>query len=423
MHKKPLPLTYATLLFPLALVLFEFTVYIANDMVQPIMLSVIREFGVDSSWVPSSMTAFLLGGALLPWFLGPLSDRIGRRPVMIIGASFFILSCVAILFVKGIESFIVLRILQGMGLCFISAVGYAAIQEAFAEKTAVKLMALMSNVALIAPLIGPLAGAALGHVWPWRACFILIAALSSISLLGLYGWMPETVDKDKPHNMGLSKVGKDYWLLLRHKRFLATALCSPLLTMPMLGWIALSPVMLIEDSKMSLLAYGLWQVPVFGALIAGNLCLVKLTDHGPLGYSVKMAAFPLAMGLLLMVMGSLLTPWPHYFLIAGMCLISFGEGLCTAVLYRFALTSLSLAKGTMAAAVGMLSMLAYVIGVEALKIFYLQASFTGFALLNFIFLLIFGCLARGAVRHAMQQRAKLSDALQQSEMASAKDGV
>ena len=112
------------------------------------------------------MTGFLLGGALLPWLVGPLSDHIGRRPVMLGGVAFFILSCMATLFSHDIWSFMLLRVLQGMGLCFISAVGYATIQEAYAEKTAVKVTALMANVALVAPLIGPVAGAAFIQVFP-----------------------------------------------------------------------------------------------------------------------------------------------------------------------------------------------------------------------------------------------------------------
>ena len=52
-----------TILFPLALVLFEFSVYIGNDLIQPAMLSITKEFGVSSSWAPSSMSFYLLGGA------------------------------------------------------------------------------------------------------------------------------------------------------------------------------------------------------------------------------------------------------------------------------------------------------------------------------------------------------------------------
>lgn len=72
-------LSRATLMFPLALVLFEFSVYIGNDLVQPAMLSITQEFGVSSSWAPSSMSFYLLGGACVAWLLGPLSDRLGRK--------------------------------------------------------------------------------------------------------------------------------------------------------------------------------------------------------------------------------------------------------------------------------------------------------------------------------------------------------
>lgn len=119
LHAK---LSRSNLLFPLALVLFEFAVYICNDMVQPAMLAVTREFLVDASWVPASMTAFLLGGALLSWLTGPLSDRIGRRPVLLFGVAYFTVTCLATYLVSSIEAFIALRLLQGIGLCFINAV-------------------------------------------------------------------------------------------------------------------------------------------------------------------------------------------------------------------------------------------------------------------------------------------------------------
>ncbi|MDW6156938.1 MFS transporter, partial [Klebsiella pneumoniae] len=81
-------------------------------------------------------------------------------------------SCLAILLVTTIEQFIAMRFLQGIGLCFIGAVGYATIQESFEESVCIKITALMANVALIAPLLGPLAGAALIHVAPWQSMFV-----------------------------------------------------------------------------------------------------------------------------------------------------------------------------------------------------------------------------------------------------------
>ena len=126
------------LLFPLCLVLYEFSTYIGNDMIQPGMLAVVEQYNAGLDWVPTSMTAYLAGGMFLQWLLGPLSDRVGRRPVMLTGVLWFIVTCLATLLAQNIVQFTFLRFLQGISLCFIGAVGYAAIQESFEEAVCIK---------------------------------------------------------------------------------------------------------------------------------------------------------------------------------------------------------------------------------------------------------------------------------------------
>lgn len=396
-------LSFATLLFPLALVLFEFAVYIANDMAQPAMLQVTREFGVDAGWVPLSMTFFLLGGAALSWLTGPLSDRYGRRPVLLSGVVFFIVSCLATYLVSSIEAYMALRVLQGMGLCFINAVGYAAVQEAYAEKTAVRVTALMANVALIAPMVGPLAGAALVEVAPWRSCFLFIAACALLALLGLWWKMPETV-RPAANPRPLSSMGGDYLQLLRDRRFVLSVLCIPMLALPLMGWIALSPVLLVEDLGMSTLAYGLWQLPVFGGLVAGNLLLAARAEAWPLGRSVLLGMWPVVGGLVLMLAGVLYGQQQHVFLVLGMTLMAVGEGMSFGVLYRFALMSSPLPKGVVSAGMSMLCMAGYGIGIELFRWAYIAGSITGFALLSVLTALVFVWLARPQVAVAMAER-------------------
>ena len=197
------------LLFPLCLVLYEFSTYIGNDMIQPGMLAVVEQYQAGIDWVPTSMTAYLAGGMFLQWLLGPLSDRIGRRPVMLAGVVWFIVT--------------LLRFLQGISLCFIGAVGYAAIQESFEEAVCIKITALMANVALIAPLLGPLVGAAWIHVLPWEGMFVLFAALAAISFFGLQRAMPETATRIG-EKLSLKELGRDYKLVLKNGRFVAGAL-------------------------------------------------------------------------------------------------------------------------------------------------------------------------------------------------------
>ncbi|MBP7581529.1 MAG: MFS transporter [Vogesella sp.] len=372
-------------------------------MAQPAMLQVTREFGVDAGWVPLSMTFFLLGGAALSWLTGPLSDRYGRRPVLLSGVVFFIVSCLATYLVSSIEAYMALRVLQGMGLCFINAVGYAAVQEAYAEKTAVRVTALMANVALIAPMVGPLAGAALIELAPWRSCFLFIAACALLALLGLWWKMPETV-QPAANPRPLSRMGGDYLQLLRDRRFVLSVLCIPMLALPLMGWIALSPVLLVEDLGMSTLEYGLWQLPVFGGLIAGNLLLAARAEAWPLGRSVLLGMWPVVGGLVLMLAGVLYGHYQHIFLVLGMSLMAVGEGLSFGVLYRFALMSSQLPKGVVSAGMSMLCMAGYGIGIELFRWAYIAGGITGFALLSVLTALVFVWLARPQVAVAMAER-------------------
>ncbi|MDP5009479.1 MAG: MFS transporter [Glaciimonas sp.] len=398
-------LTRKTLMFPLALVLFEFSVYIANDMIQPGMLTVTQEFGASSAWMASAMTAFLFGGALFQWLFGPLSDRIGRRPVMLCGTMFFILACLATLFSKSIESFILLRVIQGIGLCFISSVGYAVVQEAFEEKAAVKVTAMMANVALIAPLIGPVAGAFMIEMWPWRMVFVFIACISTIAFIGLFLHMPETVIKREATQakVPLIQIWHDYRAVFANRNFLMGALAMPLLALPLLGWIAMSPMLLIVEAHMSVIEYGLWQIPVFGSLIIGNLLLARNTDRWRLGSSVGYALYPIVLGAIVMVLGVAIFKQPH-FIAAGVSLLAFGQGLAFAVLMRFTLTESAISKGTVAAAIGMLSMLFYGVGIEVYKLLYLHFGMMGFALLSIPITWLYWHLSRGVAQRAMAKR-------------------
>src|SRR5574343_144695 len=159
------------------------------------MLAITQEFSVSATWAPSSMSFYLLGGASVAWLLGPLSDRLGRRRVLLAGVLFFALCCLLILLTQNIQQFLAMRFLQGIGLTVISAVGYAAIQESFAERDAIKVMALMANISLLAPLLGPVLGAFLIDYLSWHWGFVAIAIFSFLSWFGLNKFMPATRER------------------------------------------------------------------------------------------------------------------------------------------------------------------------------------------------------------------------------------
>lgn len=370
-------------MFPLCLVLFEFATYIGNDMIQPGMLAVVANFNAGEEWVPTSMTAYLAGGMFLQWLLGPLSDRRGRRPVMLAGVSFFIVTCLAILFVQNIEQFMVMRFLQGISLCFIGAVGYAAIQESFEESICIKITAMMANVALIAPLLGPLAGAALIHVAPWQLMFVIFAVLAAISLWGLWKSMPETASR-LGEKFSMPSLLHDYKLVLKNRQFLCGALAIGFASLPLLTWIAQSPVILISGEGLPAYDYGLLQVPIFGALIIGNVTLARLTGKRTVEYLIKLGAGPMVVGLLIAAVATLFSAHAYLWMTAGLSLYAFGIGVANAGLYRLTLFSSDMSKGTVSAAMGVISMMIFTLGIELAKVAYVEGGAGMFNLFNLL---------------------------------------
>lgn len=396
-------LTGRILLFPLALVLFEFATYIAHDMIQPGMLIVTSEFSVGPEWVSTSLTAYLIGGVVLQWLLGPLSDKFGRRPVMLSGILFFAVACILTHWVSSIEEFVSLRFIQGISLCFIGAVGYAAIQEAFDEALAVRMMALMANVALLAPLAGPLAGAAWLTLGSWRSMFWLFAACSLVAFVVLWRVMPETAG-DRSHSIALPNLARNYGRLMKDRLVMFGSFAIGLVFIPILTWVALSPVILMHDEGLSRMQYALLQLPVFLAMIAGNLTLSKLAGRVPIERPVKFAAWPILIGLSLALVASLLNSHGYLLITAGLSLYAFGAGMVNAGLYRLTLYASDEGKGSVAAMLGMISILTLAVGIELAKSGYFSGGTLWFCLINFIS----GVLWFGLVTLFMRERKRRS---------------
>lgn len=313
------------LLFAGFLVLYEFLTYIANDMIMPGMVQVVSSFNGPESAIATSLTVYILGGASLQLFLGPISDRFGRRPVMLFGALFFFCCTVLIACSNSIEQFLLARFFQGMGLCFIAVVGYATLQEIFAEMDAVRLIAIMANAAILAPLIGPLLGAVFVHYYHWRYIFVIIGIFALLALWGLWRFMPESIGQTKrdgeaikPIPLSPKVVLKNYKNLLLNPAVAMGAIALGFAGLPCIVWIALAPVILIKEAHLSVIEYGLWQIPLFGASIAGNFFLLKLTHKGSLKNILWLGSLIVVVSLLMVVILPLLMGGHFMWLMPGL---------------------------------------------------------------------------------------------------------
>ncbi|MCH9755953.1 MAG: MFS transporter [Gammaproteobacteria bacterium] len=404
MHKSQ-PLISITrrhaLIFAVFLVLYEFLTYISNDMIMPGMLQVVKSFNAPETAVARSLMLYILGGSTLQIILGPLSDHYGRRPVMIAGGWVFLVFTILLACSGSINQFLAGRFFQGMGLCFITVVGYATIQEIFEEMEVVRLMAIMANVSILAPLLGPLLGALFVMHWNWRLIFVVIAVLALFTLWGLWRFMPESVGETKRDgevipraDLSPREIGGRYKALFKNPKFMLASVGAGLLGLPCVAWIGLAPVIIVSASGESLVQYGVWQIPVFLAAILGNVTLHRLTRHFELKQLIMIGSSTVGMGLFLMPILVFLFGKNFIWLMPGLVIYFFGIGLTGAPLARFTLYATKITKGTASALMGLVLMISQAVGIELINDLYVSHNNWVFAVccagVGIIYMMVMG---------------------------------
>jgi MFS family permease len=314
-----------TLVFPLALVGLELVLYLSQDMYLPALPLVRDGFGVSTPQAQLSFSIWMLGAAGLQWLAGPVSDQVGRRGVLLFGCSVFVLASAGCAFAPSYALFLGCRALEGCGLCAVLVAGYASLHETLGSVQAVRTMAWMSSVSVLAPALGPLLGAAVLMVAPWQAMFVLLALGAGAAQFALHRHMPETVRRGVAPRLTPRQLLQSYLRLLRLPGFmLPVAICGLILSV-LLSWNVLSPFLLrrADGSARDFVAA---QAYLYGLYIVGNRLLHFGVERLPtvklvrLALRLGLAGSAAALGAALLGLGSVATllPFGAFTLSAGM---------------------------------------------------------------------------------------------------------
>lgn len=331
-------------IFPIFLMLYEFALYMSNDMYTPAFPAIANTFLVSEEFVQYTLSAWLLGGALAQVILGPLSDLRGRRTVLFYGGLLFLLSCLVCIYTNSIGIFILARFFQGIGVCSMMIAGYACIHETYQDKEAVSILALMSGVSVTAPMIGPLIGGYVISSYDWRAIFSAIFAMAALCLLCLYFCMPQDKAKSPLFSFDFKKMISDYWELLKNHKFIGYCFSFGLFYSGLMLWIVASPFLLMIDNGISPKLFGVLQIPIFGAFIIATQLVRKFADKMTFNALIKIGS-GIALFSMIILLCNLYLKNMIFCLILGMAFYAFGFGLLSAPLNRLAFNAASGEKG------------------------------------------------------------------------------
>ncbi|WP_186644513.1 MFS transporter [Fluviispira vulneris] len=331
--------------FLIYLVLFEFAVYLSNDMILPALTNVVKDFNAPTSLIPLSLGIFLVGSLSIQLIVGPFSDRYGRRPTMFFGGLIVLIGNILGAVAPNMPLFFVARIMQGMGPCFIGVAGYACVHELYEEKEAVHVISWMASVALLAPMMGPILGSLIMIFEGWRMIFYTTFILCFIGLVGLWFYMPETLNKTKARPIHLISILKNYIEIIKVKRFLYGSLSYGFLFGALMIWISSSPLILQDMLGLNAIEFSLVQIPIFLSFILGTFILRYLTNLLTIERCMFIGLIICSFGFLTLIGMTFLYPTSILLLIISIAIFDFGYGILAAPLNRIVLDSTHHSKG------------------------------------------------------------------------------
>lgn len=151
-----------------------------------------HDMGVRSGEIQQVMAAYLLMYGVSQLIYGPISDRIGRRPVILTGMSIFILATLWALFTTSLTSLVFASALQGTGTGVAGVMARTMPRDLYEGRDLRKANSLLNMSILVSPLLAPVIGGLLDSVWGWRACYGFLLALCLVVAFCMLRWLPET---------------------------------------------------------------------------------------------------------------------------------------------------------------------------------------------------------------------------------------
>lgn len=197
---------------------------VSTDLYLPSLPDMTRAFGTDVSRVQLTLSVFIYGFACGMLAYGPLSDRLGRKPVLVGGVSIYVLASVACLLAPTIETLIVARFFQAVGACSGPVIGRAVVRDVYSRQEGARMLSYMASAMAIAPAVGPILGGWLHATFGWQANFAALVLFGLAVLAGSTLMLRETNARKDPLATRPGRVFGNYYSLLRTRVFIGYTL-------------------------------------------------------------------------------------------------------------------------------------------------------------------------------------------------------
>jgi DHA1 family bicyclomycin/chloramphenicol resistance-like MFS transporter len=315
--------------FPLTLLLGLLTGLgpLSVDMYLASLPDMSRLLDSPTSQVQLTISFYLFGFAIAQVFYGPLSDRHGRKPVLLSALGVYLVATLACALATSIETLIAARFMQAVGASGAIVLARAVVRDMYDGSQVGRELSRMASIMALAPLVAPLVGGALQTAFGWRSNFIALLGIGLIAAFTAWLLLPETLRRRAPEPVSVMSILRSYRRFLAEKIFVVYLGIAIGCMAGLFAWISTAAFILQDIYGLSPMAFGIAFTAGSSGYLVGTLIGSRLVMRLGSARTMNVGALAMAAGGLAALLFVASGAQQIYGLVASVALYLAGMGL------------------------------------------------------------------------------------------------
>jgi MFS transporter, DHA1 family, multidrug resistance protein len=329
---------------------------IATNIYIPTLPDLTRDLGTTKAMAQNTLSAYFAGVAFAQLIYGPLSDKYGRRPVLLFGLLLFVFATIMCALSPTIDTLIWARFAQAAGACVGQVIMRAVVRDLFNRNETASMMASITLAIALAPAAAPILGALIHMAFDWRWNFGFVAVFGVVILFLARRFLPETLKPEHRTTSGAGAMLGGYQRLLLSPGFMGYSLCSMFIFALLFSFQSQVPFLIIDELGFTELEFALiGMVPIVG-FVAGSYSAGRFTPHVGIDRMITLGMFITVGGAALLLVLSQALPLSALAIMVPMAFIVLGMGMVFPNASAAAVSIYPEIAGTASAALGFMQM-------------------------------------------------------------------
>lgn len=274
---------------------------LSTDVYLPALPRMVDSMNTTTSMINLTLVLFFLFYAAGTLFWGPVSDKYGRKPVLMVGLSLYTIASILCIFAVNVYALILYRILQSIGCGAATAVSTAMVKDTYNGEKRIKILAIVQTMSTTSPIVSPVLGAFILSVLSWRGVFAVLSLIGIISLTGTF-LMEETITYRSKESV-LRTIGR-LKIVAKNKAFISLLIMFSLLNIAFMSFISASSYIYVDGFGVSEKMYSFYFSANAVFLLLGPMVYLKLSRYIHYKFIIKIAYIVITIsGMSLLVIG------------------------------------------------------------------------------------------------------------------------